>query len=101
MQNDVATIARGLTKAQRLALTSDWDHFCQCDWQEMSCDVDGFEEALEAAGFVEFDAVSDDDLQQPFADELGIEAGGSVWRLTKLGAAVRAHLLTEVSNHER
>jgi hypothetical protein len=92
---NVEGIARGLTKVQRAALTSDWDAFCDCDWQDMSCEVEGFPEGLEADGFVTFDAVDEDDLEQPFADELGIVPGGSVWRLTPLGLAVRAALLKE------
>lgn len=89
---DVAMIAAKLTKAEHDDLTTNWDAFCDCDWQDMSCEAEGFAERLEAAGFVTFDAVTDDDLEGPFADDLGIVPGGSVWRLTPLGLAVRQHL---------
>lgn len=92
MTPDVSAICAGLSAAEKRALTSDWDAFCDCDWGDMSCEVDGFAERLEAAGFVTFDAVDDDDLETPFADELGIVAGGSIWRLTPLGLSVRAYL---------
>jgi hypothetical protein len=91
-REEVAAIAGGLSEAMRLALTSDWDAFCQCDWHDMSCEVEGFAERLEEAGFVMLDAVDADDLEQPFADDLGIVPGGSVWRFTPLGLAVRDYL---------
>lgn len=88
----VAEIVAGLSEAQRRAVLSDWDAFCSCDWHDMSCDAEGFPERLEAAGFVIFDDVNDDDLNHSFAGDLGIVAGGSVWRLTPLGLSVRQYL---------
>jgi len=89
---DVADIAGRLTTEDRAALTSDWDAFCDCDWHLMSCDIKGFAERLEQLGYVTFDAVDDDDLDDAFASERGIVPGGTIWRLTPLGLAVRAHI---------
>lgn len=89
---DVARIAAGLTKAQSLALTSDWDAFCDRDYGDMSCAYEGFTERLEESGFAFLDDVDDDDLEDAFAYERGIEAGRMIYRLTELGLAVRAHL---------
>lgn len=57
-----------------------WSDFCDYDPTP-----DDFQDRMEAAGLIYLDAVDDDDLDDPFAEELGIVAGGSVWRLTTKG----------------
>lgn len=56
-----------------------------------ACDADpvpdGFIERMEQAGFVYWREVTDEDLEQAFADEVGICKGGTVWDLTDLGRA--------------
>lgn len=94
-QIDIAGIAASLTKAQQRDLTSNWDHFCQADYSLMTSDDENYPDALEESGFVCLDGVNADDLETPFADELGIVEGGSVYRLTPLGLQVRQHLLNQ------
>lgn len=89
---DLPTLAASLSEAQRADLTANWDHFCDADYTLMKTDDPEYPANLEAAGYVILDAVSDDDLETPFAWELGIEAGGSVYRLTSLGMELRAFL---------
>lgn len=60
-----------------------WYDFARCDYYEAD-----FAERMEAAGLVYLRAVDDDDLEQFFADELGIELGGMVWDLTPAGRAL-------------
>lgn len=63
-------------------LRKNWERFCDCDPFEGSED---FAERMESAGYCELRPVTDDDLETPFAYELGIEPGGSVWDLTAEG----------------
>ena len=69
-----------LTEAQDLQ--KNWHSFCDCDPFE---GADTFPERMEAAGFIELLPVTDDDLEQSFAEELGIVPGGSCWNLTPAG----------------
>lgn len=92
---DVVEVAESLTEAQRRDLTANWDHYCQCDYDLIQTDDENYPDQLEEAGFVFLDGVNEDDLDQFFADELGIIEGGSVYRFTPLGIAVRAHLSDE------
>ena len=66
------------------------------------CDADAypedFDERMEAAGLITLDAVDDDDLEDAFAYERGIEPGGMVWRLTPAG---RAALSTPPKDNDR
>lgn len=89
MTDDVGAIAAGLSEAQVLDLTDNWDHFCEADYCLMQSEDESYPDDLESAGFVYLDAVDADDLETPFADELGIVEGGSVYRFTPLGLAVR------------
>lgn len=100
MSMDVAEIAGRLTKAQRDDLTINWDRFCDADRADIRTQDADYPSELEAAGFVILDEVSADDLETPFAWELGIEPGGSVYRLTSLGLAVRANLLNQDTYHD-
>lgn len=88
-------IARSLTAAERADLTRNWDAFCDCDWQDMTCEPDGYAERMEAAGYAELVPVDADALDDPFAAERGICPGGMMWRLTPLGEAVRDALARE------
>lgn len=90
--DDIETIARGLTKAQREDLTSNWDAACDGDWALVTTEASDFFESQEAAGFADLVPVDDDALEDAFAAERGIEKGGSMWRLTPLGLRVRAYL---------
>lgn len=89
---EVAEIARGLTKTQREDLTNNWDAFCDGDRGDVQSDDPEYPWALEGAGFVEWGSVDADDLEDPFAWERGIEPGGTIYRLTPLGLAVRDYL---------
>ncbi|WP_294138298.1 hypothetical protein [Sphingomonas sp.] len=89
---DPAEITAGLTKAQRDDLTSNWDAFCDGDRGDVRSDDPQYPWALEEAGFVSWDSVEADDLDDPFAWERGIEPGGTIYRLTPLGLSVRASL---------
>lgn len=62
-----------------------WSAFCDCDPTP-----DDFRDRMEAAGLIYLDAANEDDLDNPFASELGIEPGGSVWRLTDRGSQAYA-----------
>ena len=101
MQNDVATIARGLNPTQRDDLLVRWPEFCDADPLSGGRDQDEFVADMLLDDFIRLRDVQPDDLDDPFAWERGIEPGGMVYVLTPLGEALRAHLLTEVSNHER
>lgn len=70
------------TLAAAQKLRAHWGDFCDADPTP-----EGFAEEMEAAGFIEVDAVTEDDLESPFAAERGIEPGGSIWRLTASGRA--------------
>lgn len=66
-------------------LRKHWADFCDCDPFDGSAD---FAERMEAAGFVTLRPVTRKDLEQSFADELGIVRGGMVWDLTAKGRKV-------------
>ena len=93
MTEDIATIARGLTKAQREDITSNWIAACDCDWGCITTEPADFFDRLEMSGFAKLVPVDDDALEDAFAHERGIEPGGMMWRLTPLGLAVRAYLM--------
>ena len=81
-----------MTEAQVRAgemLRQHWDAFCDGDRGNIPAD---FEDTVEAAGLIEMRAVTEDDLDDPFAAERGIEAGGSVWCLTPAGLAYLASM---------
>jgi hypothetical protein len=61
-----------------------WDAFCNADGAP-----EGFEEDMEAAGFIELVETTSEDLENmPFADELGMKVGGSHWQVTPKGRRV-------------
>ena len=62
-------------------LQTHWRAFCDCDKTE----PEGFCERMESAGLIYLDEVSEDDLDDIFASERGIEHGGYIWRLTETG----------------
>lgn len=65
-----------------------WSAICDCDWHEVPEAIrDTYEDALISQGLAVWGAVDDDDLDNPFADEIGIVPGGSVLRLTPAGRA--------------
>lgn len=68
--------------APEVELRAYWQAFCDAD----PC-PDDFQDRMEAAGLIALDSVTDDDLDDPFAAERGIEPGGQVWRLTAKGRA--------------
>ena len=86
---EASAIAERLTPEQKRDLTINWDDFCDADRLQLPPD---YPDALMKARFVILDAVDEDDLETSFAWELGIEPGGSVYRLTPLGLAVRTLL---------
>ena len=68
--------------APDVELRAYWADFCDC-----APAPDDFQYRMEVAGLIYLDAVDEDDLDNPFASELGIVPGGSVWRLTPEGRA--------------
>lgn len=66
----------------------DWHSRCDCDWSLMSGNVETFDDRMEAAGFIRLVPVTRRALEQPFAAELGIEKGGTMWELTAKGRKV-------------
>lgn len=67
-----------LTAEQKLRAL--WHVFCDADPVPPE-----FVDEMEAAGFATLRPVTKDDLEESFAAERGIEAGGSVWVLTAAG----------------
>lgn len=61
-------------------LREHWADFCDCDPVP-----EGFPDRMEKAGLVTFRKVTKADLEQPFAEERGIERGSYVWDLTEAG----------------
>jgi len=75
-----------LRKAEDGALlVQHWGAFCDADPTP-----DGWQERMEAAGFIWLDKTRSGDLQQPFAAERGIYKGGTIWRLTDAGREILA-----------
>lgn len=68
-------------------LAKNWFDFCNSDAFE-GCDT--FGERMQDAGLLYVDNVDDSDLETPFASELGIVPGGTVYRLTDEGQRVLA-----------
>jgi|GEM_PF-1875057 len=63
-----------------------WSAICDSDWHLIPADIrDDLEERLVAVGLAEWRAVTDDDLEDTFAYERGIEKGRSCLDLTALG----------------
>lgn len=89
---DLSTMAAGLSEAQELCedLTSNWDAFCDAD--PLPHRRENYPEDLERLGYAELVPVDADALDSSFAWERGIVPGGSMWQLTPLGLALRAHL---------
>lgn len=69
-------------------LRQHWNTFCDCDPIPMG--RDRFLKELEDAGLVELREVVDEDLDEAFAFERGIEKGGNIWVLTASGRALIA-----------
>ena len=68
-----------------------WSAICDCDWHEVPEAIrDTYEDTLISQGLAVWDAVDDDDLDNAFAEEIGIVPGGSVLRLTPAGRAAFA-----------
>jgi hypothetical protein len=63
-------------------LRKHWHDFCDADPFEGG---DTFAERMEARGFIRLRPVKKADLEQAFAAERGIEPGGMLWELTKIG----------------
>lgn len=85
MAKTLMEIAERGELAPAVELRAYWCAFCDCDPRP-----DEFEDRMEAAGLIALGAVTEDDLDDAFAAERGIEPGGSVWRLTKAGRAALA-----------
>jgi hypothetical protein len=65
-----------------------WSAICDCDWHLVPAPViERYEDLLIREGLAFWDGVDEDDLERPFAGELGVVAGGSVLRLTSKGEA--------------
>lgn len=63
-----------------------WSAICDSDWHLIPADIrDDLEERLVSVGLAEWRAVTDDDLEDTFAYERGIEKGRSCLDLTALG----------------
>ena len=63
-----------------------WSAICDSDWHLIPADIrDDLDERLVAVGLAEWRAVTDDDLEDTFAYERGIEKGRSCLDLTALG----------------
>lgn len=63
-----------------------WDALCDCDWHLIPEGVrEGLEDRLIAAGLAEWRSVTDEDMEDSFASERGLEKGGSCLDLTPLG----------------
>lgn len=65
-----------------------WNTFCDAD--EIPVGRDRFLNELEEAGLIELREVVDEDLEDAFAFERGIEKGGNIWVLTENGHALIA-----------
>lgn len=76
----------------REELRQHWSPFCDADPVP-----EGFADRMEGAGLIETRKVTRADLEDEFAAERGIEKGGYVWCLTRLGHEVldSSHQLQE------
>lgn len=68
-----------------------WADFCECDCDRIDNDACGegvdLTDVWEEAGLIFLRSVDEDDLDDVFAAERGIEPGGNVWDLTDAGRA--------------
>lgn len=62
-----------------------WNAFCDADYGDIGVPYDDFVGHGEAEGLFALRAVEPDDLDDAFAYERGIQAGGSLWELTDKG----------------
>ncbi len=87
--NRVHSAASGSIPTEGEAIVRDyWSAICDCDWHLVPAPViERYEDLLISDGLAFWDGVDEDDLQSPFAEELGVVAGGSVLRLTSKGEA--------------
>lgn len=73
------------------ALRRYWSPFCDADHHlidDDACEDGGdLSDAWEAAGLIALRDVTDDDLDDAFAAERGIEPAGQIWTLTPAGRA--------------
>lgn len=68
-----------------------WSAICDCDWHQVpEAIMETYEDILISEGLAKWGAVDADDLDNPFAEEIGIVPGGSVLRLTPAGRAAFA-----------
>lgn len=88
----LSSLAGKLTEAQRLHedLLANWDAFSDAD--PLPHPREDFPECLERQGYAELVPVDDDALDEAFAWERGIEAGGLMWQLTASGLSLRTYL---------
>lgn len=90
---DLEAVVAGLSGAQKRDLTIHWDEFCDAEPLSHGREFDAFLNDMEAAGFAQLVPVDQDALEDAFAYERGIEAGGMMWELTGKALAVRAALI--------
>jgi len=78
-----------------------WDDVVEAEYRLVN-DAQAFYEECEKAGLAEFTPVDDEALDDAFAYERGIEAGGMMWALTREGQQLymncRAVLISKVSS---
>lgn len=71
-----------------------WADFCECDWDRIDNDACGegvdLTDAWEEAGLIYLRPVDEDDLDDAFAAERGIEPDGNIWDLTEAGRSAPA-----------
>lgn len=85
MADTLMEVAERGELASEVELRAYWAAFCDCD-----STPDDFQDRMEIAGLIYLDAVTEDDLDNSFASELGIDPGGTVWRLTDRGSQAYA-----------
>lgn len=88
----VHSAASGSIPTEGEAIVRDyWSAICDCDWHLVPAPViERYEDLLISEGLAFWDGVDEDDLERPFADELGVVEGGSVLRLSLKGEAAYA-----------
>lgn len=79
---ETAASLRSQRDALAAVLAAAWSAFTQADYIG-----DALTDAMERLGLAELRGVTDEDLEQSFAAELGIERNGMVWVLTPAGRA--------------